>query len=277
MLDGYTKLIPHIGDPTGSFKAPMIYNPYFESIGVNAAVVPFGVTAERFQQAYAVITTMTNFHGALITMPHKVTTVALLDEASTTVKIAGSCNALVRRPDGRIAGDMFDGEGFVRGVARKGVAIRGARVLVVGCGGVGSAIAASFAGTGVAQIALFDMNAATADSLAERIRTYHPQTQVTTGTRDPAGFDIVVNGTPLGMKPGDPLPFDVERLSPTTFVGEVVMTTEITPMLMAAKARGCRIQPGIDMLFEMIPPYLEFFGLPTTTPEALRAVAKIHY
>jgi shikimate dehydrogenase len=277
MLDGHTRLIPHIGDPTGSFKAPMIYNPYFESIGVNAAVVPFGVTADMFPQAFKVITTMTNFHGALITMPHKVTTVALLDEASTTVKIAGSCNALVRRSDGRIAGDMFDGEGFVRGVARKGVTISGASVLVVGCGGVGSAIAASFAGSGAGRIALFDVSAATANALADRIRLHHPQVQLSTGSRDPAGFDIVVNGTPLGMKPDDPLPFDVERLSPSTFVGEVVMKTEITPMLAFAKARGCRIQPGIDMLFEMIPPYLEFFGIPTTTPEHLRSLAKIHY
>ncbi|HEY2188872.1 MAG TPA: shikimate dehydrogenase, partial [Caldimonas sp.] len=98
-----------------------------------------------------------------------------------------------------------------------------------------------------------------------------------TGSNDPAGFDLVVNATPLGMRPGDPLPFDVDRIAPSTFVGEVVMTSELTPLLRAASTRGCAIQLGTDMLFEMIPAYLEFFGFPSATPDELRAVAQIRY
>ena len=79
------------------------------------------------------------------------------------------------------------------------------------------------------------------------------------------------------MKEGDPLPMDVSRIAPTTFVGEVVMKAEMTPFLQAAKAKGCQIQVGTDMLFEQIPAYLEFFGFGTTTPEELRSVAKIKY
>ena len=96
-------------------------------------------------------------------------------------------------------------------------------------------------------------------------------------SNDPAGYDLVVNATPLGMKPSDPLPFDVARLAPTTFVGEVVMKQEITPLLAAAKEKGCRYQVGTDMLFEQIPAYLEFFGFGTTTAEELRSVAKVSY
>jgi shikimate dehydrogenase len=94
---------------------------------------------------------------------------------------------------------------------------------------------------------------------------------------DPAGFDIVVNATPLGMKEGDPLPMDVSRISPSSFVGEVVMKQEITPFLAAARARGCAIQIGTDMLFEQIPAYLEFFGFRTTTSDELRTIAQISY
>ena len=90
-----------------------------------------------------------------------------------------------------------------------------------------------------------------------------------TGSTDPTGFDLVVNATPLGMNEGDPLPLDVSRLDPATFVGEVVMRTEMTAFLSAAAARGCKVQIGSDMLFEQIPAYLEFFGLPTTTAEVL--------
>jgi shikimate dehydrogenase len=210
-------------------------------------------------------------------MPHKVSVVDLLDEVSPAVRVAGACNAVRREADGRLVGDLFDGEGFVRGVRRKGVELRGARVLIVGAGGVGSAIAASFAGAGVAALALHDLRADVVESLAARLRQHYPAIEVRTGSDDPAGQDIVVNATPMGMEPGDPLPLDVSRLAPSTFVGEVVMRQAMTAFLQAAQARGCRFQIGTDMLFEQIPAYLEFFGFPTTTAEVLRGVAKIAY
>jgi shikimate dehydrogenase len=220
---------------------------------------------------------LTNIRGALVTMPHKVTTVELLDEVTTTVKVAGSCNAIRKRPDGTLLGDMFDGTGFTRGLRHKGFACGGARCLVVGAGGVGSAIAASLAAEGVGSIALVDTNQASAEALAARLSRHYPALEVRMGSSDPAGYDLVVNGTPLGMRPGDPLPVDVTRLASSTFVGEVVMKTEITPLLQAARERGCRVQVGTDMLFEMIPAYLEFFGFGTATSEELRAVAKVVY
>ena len=277
MISGKTLLVAHVGYPTESFKAPLIYNPWFERRGIDAVVVPMGVKADDYPAFLRSIFRLTNIRGALITMPHKVTTVALVDEITPTVEIAGSCNAVLLRPDGTLLGDMFDGTGFVRGLARKGFAVRGARCLIVGAGGVGSAIAASLAAAGAAAISLFDLRAGTAEALAGRLRKHYPALDVRLASRDPAGYDLVVNGTPLGMKAGDPLPVDVSRLEARTFVGEVVMKTEITPLLEAARARGCRYQVGTDMLFEMIPPYLEFFGFGTATPDELRAVAKVSY
>jgi shikimate dehydrogenase len=276
-IDGRTELIAHLGYPTDTFKAPMIYNPYFESVGINALVVPMGCRAEAFADVLRGLFKLENIRGALVTMPHKVSVLALLDEVTPAVRVAGACNAVKRLADGRLLGDQFDGAGFVRGVQRKGLRLTGARALVVGCGGVGSAIAASLADAGVAALALYDVNAPSAQALAARLRTEYPPVSVSTGSNDPAGFDLVVNGTPLGMKAGDPLPVDVGRLDARTFVGEVVMRSEMTALLEAARARGCRIQVGTDMLFEMIPPYLEFFGFPTTTPETLRSLATLQY
>jgi shikimate dehydrogenase len=277
MISGKTLLIAHLGYPTESFKAPLIYNPWFAKAGVDAVVVPMGVKADDYPEFFRALFRLTNIRGALVTMPHKVTTVGLLDEASSSVRIAGSCNAVLKHADGRIVGDMFDGTGFTRGLLRKGFAIAGASCLVVGAGGVGSAIAASLAAEGASSIVLFDTDRAAAEGLASRVREHYPRVQVRVGSSDPAGHDLVVNATPLGMKPGDPLPFDVARLQPRTFVGEVVMKQEITPLLRAARERGCRFQVGTDMLFEMIPPYLEFFGFGTATPEELRAVAHVSY
>ncbi len=276
-IDGRTELIALIGHPTHTVKSPMIYNPHFEAAGINALVMPMGCRPEYFSVLMRGLFALENTRGALITMPHKVATLALLDEASVAVKVAGSCNAVKRTEDGRLVGDMFDGEGFVRGVRRKGLPLAGASALVVGSGGVGCAIAASLAGAGVATLALFDANAASAQALADRLRQHHPALRVLVGDKDPQGFDLVVNATPLGMNAGDPLPLDVDRLSPDTLVGEVVMKAEMTPLLQAARARGCPVQIGTDMLFEQIPAYLEFFGLPTATADQLRATARLAY
>lgn len=277
MIDGNTILIAHLGYPTTTFKAPLIYNPYFESIGVNAVVMPMAVEADVYPEVLAALFRLKNIRGVLVTMPHKVTTTGLVDELSTAASIAGSCNAVLLRPDGTLRGDMFDGEGFVRGVLRKGRQVAGARALVVGSGGVGAAIAASLAGAGAAALGLFDLNSAAVEGLARRLRAHYPALALELGTRDPEGYDIVVNATPLGMNEGDPLPMDVSRIAPESFVGEVVLKSEVTPFLAAARARGCQTQIGTDMLFEQIPAYLEFFGFPTTTPDNLRAVAQISY
>jgi shikimate dehydrogenase len=277
MLNGDTRIIAHVGYPTTTFKSPMIYNPWFDERGINAAVVPLGVRSEDFARAFPEICRFTNFHGALITMPHKIAVIGLIDEVSTAVKVAGSCNAVRRDGEGRLIGDMFDGEGFVRGMAQRGRSLKGAKVLVVGSGGVGSAIAASSAAAGAAKIGLYDVSQAAMESLASRLRQNYPRLEVSLGSNDPGGFDVVVNATPLGMKAGDPMPVDVSRLSASTYVGEVVMKLETTAFLAAARAKGCETQIGIDMLFEQIPAYLEFFGFPCATPAELRAVAKVEY
>lgn len=277
MIRGTTALIAHFGYPTATFKAPMIYNPYFEKHGIDAVVVPFGVQAADYENVFRAAFRLTNIRGALVTMPHKVTTVGLLDEVSVAAKIAGSCNAVLRRPDGKLIGDMFDGVGFVRGVERKGRRLKDLHAFVAGSGGVGSAIAASLAAADAAAIGLFDTDTSASEALAKRLREHYPHLSVRIGLNDPADYDLVVNATPLGMKDSDPMPLDVSRIKPGAFVGEVVMKEEMTPFLRAAQAKGCPIQIGTDMLFEQIPAYLEFFGYRTTTPDELRSLARITY
>jgi shikimate dehydrogenase len=182
---------------------------------------------------------------------------------------------VLRRADGSLLGELFDGAGFVRGLERNGLEVRGTRCLVVGTGGVGSAIAAALAAAGAAALSLYDTNQTGAAGLAGRLRQHYPRLEVATGSKDPAGFDVAVNATPLGMNPDDPLPFDASRLGPTTFVGEVVMKQEVTPLLRAARAKGCRTQVGTEMLFEQIPLYLDFFGFGKVTADELRAVAAL--
>lgn len=277
MISGKTTLIAHLGYPTEAFKAPMIYNPYFEKAGIDAVVMPMGVKGPDYPAFLRELFKVTNIRGALVTMPHKRTTIELADEVSPTARIAGAANALLKREDGTLLADMFDGEGFTRGVRNKGRDLVNASALVIGAGGVGSAIAASLAAAGVSRIGLDDAVDEAAKSLGTRLAMHYPELDVRTGSADPTGYDIVVNATPLGMNEGDPLPIDMNLVSPSTFVGEVVMKSEVTPFLRAAQERGCETQVGTDMLFEQIPAYLEFFGFASTTPDELRRFSQLQY
>jgi shikimate dehydrogenase len=278
MISGTSLLLAHIGYPTESFKAPLIYNPWFDAAGIDAVVVPMGVRAEDYAATLKVLSRFTNLRGALVTMPHKVATVDLVDEAALAVQVAGSCNAILRRPDGSLYGDLFDGIGFVRGAKRQGFDFAGADCLIVGAGGVGSAIAAAIAAERPGSIALFDIHAAAAERLAGRlVKRFSSLAVSLPGDNDPAGYRLVVNATPLGMSADDPLPFDPTRLGSDAFVGDVVLTADLSPLLKAVALRGCRYQVGTDMLFEQIPAYLEFFGYGTATPDELRTVSQISY
>jgi shikimate dehydrogenase len=274
MISGTTTLVAHIGYPTHTFKSSLVCNPWFERNGIDAAVVPMGVKAEDYPDFFRSVFTLTNIRGALITMPHKITTLALVDEISPTAAIAGATNAVLRRQDGSLLAEQFDGAGFVRGMLRKGFDPSGRRALVVGNGGVGSPIAASLASLGLAAIGLFDPDRAASEALAQRIGAHHPDVEVVVGSRDPEGYDLVVNATPLGMNDDDPLPVDIDRVAPGTYVGDVVLKVDVTPFLQAARDKGCTIQVGSDMLFELVPAYLEFFGFEGATPDDLRAAAQ---
>ncbi len=165
---------------------------------------------------------MTNIIGALVTMPHKIATAAIWCSAlSPTAAIAGACNAIRREADGSLSGDMFDGEGFVLGLRRKGFNPQGTRALVVGSGGVGSAHRRLPRGGGGQRPdpVMIPGPRWRTPSPGGCIST-HPQLDITLMQPDPAGHELVVNCHPLGMKASDPLPLDVDRLAPGAWVGK---------------------------------------------------------
>ncbi|NQX18308.1 shikimate dehydrogenase [Rathayibacter sp. VKM Ac-2857] len=270
MISGRTTLIAHLGYPTDTFTSPSICNPWFERNGFDAAVIPMSAKAVGYPDLFRSLFTLTNLRGALVTMPHKVTTMDLVDEVSPAAAIAGATNAVVRREDGSLLADQFDGAGFVRALVKKGFVPHGTRVMIIGTGGVGSAIAASLAGARVGEIGLVNRSSASAEALAQRLRHYYPEVATGLGSRDPRGYELIVNATSLGLRAGDPLPVDLDGVDSGTYVADAVNTTALTPFLAAALERGCTIQVGADMLYEMVPAYLAFFGFEGATAEELR-------
>lgn len=260
MIGGKTTLIAHLGYPTDTFASSSICNPWFERNGIDAAVVPMSARSEGYPELFRSLFSLTNLRGALVTMPHKVSTMELVDEISPAAAIAGATNAVVKRADGTLLADQFDGAGFVRAVERNGFVPRGKRVMLVGTGGVGSAIAASLAEAQVGEISLVNRSNSSAAELSRRLRDYYPEVKIGFDSTSLRGFDLVINATSLGTRAEDPLPFDLQHIESTTVVADVVNKPALTPLLAAARQRGCTIQTGRDMLIEMVPAYLAFFG-----------------
>jgi len=278
-ISGAARVLPIFGWPVEQVKAPTLFNAYFRKHGIDAVVVPMEVRPEHCADLLRKMLRATNCDAALVTIPHKSTVADAMDELGERARIAGSCNAVVRRPDGLLYGDLLDGEGFVRGLDRTagagGFNYAKSSALVVGAGGVGKANAAALAARGIARIGLYDQSEAMARGLKERLARHYPQVEASVVAPDPSGYDLVVNCTPLGMEAADALPIDAAKLHSSTIVADCVMKVEITPLLKAAQARGCKIQRGREMLLEQAPLYLELFGWPGTSAADFRALEVI--
>ena len=271
-ITGNTRVFLILGDPVAQVRAPEAFNRLFEKHGVDAVLVPAAVPTESFERFARTVLEARNIEGLWLAIPHKPAMVPLLDHCEPTGRVAGAVNAARRNADGSLEGALFDGVGFVKALEHFGIAYRGRRVLVVGIGGGGVAIAASLAQQGVGHLALFDANPGRAADVAARLHEAFGTEVSAPGAADPAGYDLIVNATPLGLKAGDPLPFDVARIDAGAAVVDILMKNQPTPLLRACHARGITAHPGYEMMIQQMPEYLDFFGFHDLA-EAVRADA----
>lgn len=274
-ISGTTRVFPVIGWPVEQVKAPAIYNAYFAKHGIDAVCVPMRVSPDEYDAFVKSMMAASNVGGICVSIPHKPASVRVGEIATTSATIAGAANAIYRDQSGRIVADLIDGEGFVRALDRttdQGFNYLNSSALIVGCGGVGCAIAASLAARGIARLGLKDLHRDAVDSLAARLCDHYPHLVLERHTVVEASYDLLVNGTPMGMSPSDPMPFSIEHVKSSAVVADCGMKTELTALLARAQARGLRIQKGKEMLFEQAPLYMERFGWPNTTADQFRSL-----
>ncbi|MDE2370382.1 MAG: shikimate dehydrogenase [Burkholderiales bacterium] len=269
-ISGSTRVFLILGDPVEQVRAPEVFNQQFRKHGVDAVLVPARVAPADLPAFVKQVFKARNIDGLCLTVPHKTVIMPLLDHCDPLGRVTGAVNAARRNADGSIEGALFDGIGFTRSLAADGVAVAGARVLIIGAGGAGVAIAASLAGRGAAQVALHDKAVERTAAAVALLSAACGPAIVAAASGDPAGYDIVVNATPLGLEAGDPIPVDVPRLDAGAAVVDILMKNQPTPLLRACHARGIAAHPGFGMLAHQMPEYLEFFGFPEIAA-ALRA------
>jgi shikimate dehydrogenase len=243
---GATRVIFIVGDPIAQVKSPHGVTEALRERKADSIVVPAHVKPADIDAFFALVERMDNVDGIIVTVPHKFDAARLAAHLTPRARSIGAANVVRRGADGRWEADMCDGEGYVAGLRKAGCEPRGKRALLVGAGGAGSAIAHALVDAGVVSLALHEADVARRDTLAAKLRAYGAVVP-TVGSADPNGFNLVINATPMGMKPGDPLPVDASKLSKDTFVGDVVTMPPVPPLIEMARARGCGTMTGAGM------------------------------
>lgn len=272
---GSTELVFTVANPVAQVMAPQALNLIFSRFDMDAVGVPIRIEDRQFKPFMTSALAAGNVRGMLVSIPHKTRLMKLLDKADPAATRAGAANAVRRNADGMHEGALLDGSGFLGALRHHGIEVEGRRVLLLGAGGAGLAIGCALAACqqGPAEVAVFDSDGHRAEQLVKLLETTPP---VRTHARvascnDPAGFDLVINATPLGLHTTDPLPFDPSRLEPGATVFDILMKNQPTPVERACLERGIRVFSGHEMMVQQIPGYLDFFGFAAMAAELRQA------
>lgn len=250
-ITGETDLFYIVGTPVRHFRAPILFNEHFAAQGRNFCCAGLNVLPADLEATLALVRRVDNIKGLCITAPHKIAAAPLVDRKTEAAEQAGSVNFVRREADGTLTGHNLDGAGFLRGLRSAGFEAAGRRVLLVGAGGVGRAIAFALADAGVAELVLTNRDSAKADELARAIAratglnvTVAPEGDA----GDPGTFDLVANATSVGMGGSGGMPVALDGIAPSATVADVVISPQDTPFIAAARAAGCRVMTGSAML-----------------------------
>ena len=262
-IDGNTRLVGIIANPVSHVRTPQLFNASVAKQGLNAVCVPFHVEPDSLRVWLEGAATLKNLNGLVVTIPHKEAVVASCGTLTDTARLVGSVNALrFDHITGSWVGANFDGDGFVAGLRERGHTLNGQRVLQLGAGGAGKAMAFAIARERPAELVLHNRSAEKAAELARRLQAALPDVLIRTGDDDPTGFDVVVNATSLGLKDTDAFPVQVHKLEARTLVCEAVVRDGDTRLLYEARKRGSAVHQGQHMLYGQLVEIARFLDVP---------------
>ena len=269
-INGKTRLYGIVGDPIAQVRSPEMVTHELQRRGLNAILVPLHVARADFSRVIPHLMQLLNLDGLVMTIPFKAQALNLAHSLGLQAQAVGALNALARRKDGTWAGDMFDGMGCVQAFARRGLALRGKSVLLIGLGGAGGAIAAAVASEQPLRMHIWDLNPDRCRQSAELIARLSPDTQVHVGQPNLDGVDVLMNASPVGMLDDARLPLVADALAPELVVFDTIVDPEQTPLLQLAHRSGCRVVTGREMMQGQIARIVDFFiqaQQGTTNPE----------
>ena len=260
MITGTTRLYAIVGDPIAHVRTPMAFNDYFAERGVDAVCLPVQIARDDLPCGWGGLKSIINLDGFIVTSPHKAEAARLCDTLEEDSVHTRVVNTVRREPDGCFVGTLLDGRGFVRGLQNAGHAIEGRRFYLAGAGGAGTALSFALAASRAAAITIHNRTLSKAEALVLNVQKAFPDCDVRLGTADASGHDVAVNATSLGLKPDDGHSFNLDSVDRKALVAEVIMKPDMTPLLVAAKARDYSIHFGIHMLNGQLELMMQFLG-----------------
>ena len=252
------RLIPFalLGHPVGHSLSPAMHNAAFKVLGLNACyslldVPPGGIprTLEKLRAQ--------KYGGLNVTIPHKEAAYRFLasqGKLSDVAQLLHSVNTVVFRPDGTLLGDNTDAPGFLDALREAfRTSPRGKRILVLGAGGAGRALALTCALQGAESILVADVNLAARRRLLLALRQAAPGLPVAGASLAHARIaardcDLIIQATPVGLHPGDPSLLPPEAFRKGQIVFDLIYNPPVTPLLATAQAVGARTANGLGML-----------------------------
>ena len=250
MIGSITRLVAMIGTPIAQAKSPWNFNTHFAAMREDRAMIPIDLRPEQVEDFVRAVRGWDNLDGFVVTVPHKTVIARLIDELTPRAQFLGAANVVRRHADGRLSGDMTDGEGFLQAAKANGFSAEGKSALLIGAGGAGRAIGHALAEAGVSALFISDIDEAQAAALSSRLADAFPDVVVRAGFIPERAFDLVVNASPCGMGAADPLPVPqavIELIAPDGLAADVVTSPERTRFLELAAQRGLKIQFGHQM------------------------------
>ncbi len=261
---GKTHLYAILAHPVDHIRASEFFAPIIARENRDAFLIPLHVLPEDLPTMVPMLQKISNLKGLVITLPHKEAMARICDDMSPNAQLCEAVNTVRFEPDGRLIGEMFDGVGLVNAARAHGIEPKGARVLLVGAGGAGRAIAFAFADEGAAAITIANRTEARAKDLAAVIKAVFPEVEVKAGPAEPADHDLIINCTSLGLKPGQPMPLEAAKLSPAMQLIDIISPRD-TELMMAARDLGLeKVVGGRPMVEHQVKAQLDFFGAPTS-------------
>lgn len=255
-LDGRTAVLGLIGDPVAQVKAPLPLTRLLQARGLNAVLVPLHVPAAQVAGLLDILLAVQNVAGLIVTVPHKQLVARLPIGLSRAAREAQAVN-VIRRAGDAWQGDLLDGTGFLAGLVRNGFDVKGRSVGLAGAGGAGNAVAFALAAAGAGRIDVTDAEPTRGADLVTRLQA----AGYAAGAWDGASpRDLLVNATPAGMRPDDPLPIAPSAIAQGGTVADVIMEPATTRLLELAQARGARTVAGRYMMDEQLESMAGFFG-----------------
>jgi shikimate dehydrogenase len=258
-VSGKTRLFGIVGHPIEQVRSPEMITAEMTGRGHDAVLVPMHVLPEDFDALLPQLMRMRNIGGLVFTIPFKARACALADEVGEQAKAIGAINALGRTRDGRWRGDIFDGLGCVEAFRRRGIAFAGKRVMLIGAGGAGSAIAVAVGFEKPAAMTIYDVDGERASRLCEIVSRANPGVQADAGAPKVSGVDILLNASPVGMLDDARMPIEVAELPRELVVFDAIVKPERTPLITLAERCGCTTIYGREMMRGQIARMVDFF------------------